>query len=94
MKMLIFVLLLLAAVPLAYANDLETIGTIKKDPLRGGNNYLILDSDGNAKARIEPDPLWHSNSNRYLILDKKCNIEGTIKPDYIRPNRWIIETKD
>ena len=92
MKKLIIALIFLAFVPLAYAGDLETKYIIKQDPLRGGDNYLIINDDGKATGRIKPNPMYPSDSGRYLILDKKGNETGIIRPDYLNKDRYIIET--
>jgi hypothetical protein len=81
MKKLICVLLFLAVVLFARADELQIKGYIKPDPLRGSNNYLIYNKDGKATGRISPDPLRPSNSNHYLIYDKKSNQTGRIRPD-------------
>jgi len=90
MKKIIFILICLCFVTLAFADDLKIKSVIKPDPLRGGQNYLLLNDDGNEKARIKPDPL---RSGRYLILDKKGNERGIIRPDYLWSDRLVIEKK-
>jgi len=92
MKKLILVLLSTAVMPLAWADELKIKGYIKPDPARGANNYLILKDDGNAKARLKPDPIRSSDSGHYLIIDKDGNESGRIRPDYINKDRYIIET--
>ena len=92
MKKLIWVLLCLAVVPFARADELKIEGYIRPDPLRGGNNYLIYNKQGKATGRISPDPLRPSSSSHYLIYDKKDNQTGRIRPDYIDKRRYIIET--
>jgi len=77
-------------VSIAGADDLKEWGAVKVDPMRGGQNYLLLNDDGNAKARIKPDPL---RSGRYLILNRDGNEKGIIRPDPIRQDSWIIEKK-
>jgi len=92
MKKLILILLLLAIIPLASADELKIKGYIKPDPLRGGNNYLIYNKDGKATGRIASDPLRPSSSSYYRIYNKKGNQTGQIRPDYIDNRRYIIET--
>ncbi len=92
MKRLILILVCLAIIPLASADELKIKGYIKPDPLRGGKNYLIMNKHGKATGRIAPDPLRPSSSNYYLIYDKKGNQTGRIRPDYLDSRRIIIET--
>ena len=89
MKKIVVILLCLAVAPLAVADQFKIKGSIRPDPLRGENHYLIYNKHGKAKARIAPDPI---RSNQYQIIDKNGNQTGRIKPDAIRTDRWIIET--
>jgi hypothetical protein len=92
MKKLFVILLCLAVAPLAAAGQFKIKGSIRPDPLRGGNNYLIYNKHGKATGRISPDPLRPSSSSHFLIYDKKGNQTGRIQPDYIDNRRSIIET--
>ena len=92
MKKLIIVLLFIAVMPLAWADELKIKGYIKPDPIRGAGHYLISNDDGTVKARIKPDPLWHGNSNRYLTIDKDGNESGRLGPDYLNKDSYIVET--
>jgi hypothetical protein len=94
MKIPIIVLLSIAVMPLAWADELKIKGFIKADPLRSNNHYLISNDNGKSKARIKTNPLWPQDSGRYLIIDKDGNERGRIKPDYINKDRYIIETVD
>ena len=92
MKKLIIVLLFIAVMPLAWADELKIKGYIKPDPIRGAGHYLISNDDGKTKARIKPDPLWPPDSGRYLIIDKDGNESGRIRPDYLNKDSYILET--
>ena len=92
MKKLIIVLLFIAVMPLAWADELKIKGYIKPDPIRGAGHYLISNDDGTVKARIKPDPLWHGDSDRYLTIDKDGNESGRIRPDHQNTDSYIIET--
>ena len=92
MKKLIIVLLFIAVMPLAYADELKIKGHIKPDPIRGANHYLISNDGGNVKDRIKPDPLWTGDSGHYLIIDKDGNESGRIRPDYFNKDSYIVET--
>jgi hypothetical protein len=81
MKKLIILLLTISVIPLVWADEFKIKGYIKSDPIRGADHYLISNDDGNVKARIKPDPLWHGDSGRYLIIDKDGNESGRIRPD-------------
>jgi uncharacterized protein YxeA len=89
MKKLVVILLCLAVASLAVAGQFKIKDSIRPDPLRGENHYLIYNKSGKAEARIAPDPI---RSNQYQIFDKNGNQTGRIKPDAIRQDRWIIET--
>jgi hypothetical protein len=91
MKRLIIALICLAMVPVASAGKINT-QVIKSDPVRGGDNYLILNDKDKATGRIKPNPLYPSGSGQYLILDKNGNETGIIKPDNINKDQYIIET--
>jgi hypothetical protein len=88
-KKLFVILLCLSFTSLAVAGQFKIKGSIRPDPLRGENHYLIYNKHGKAEARIAPDPM---RSNQYQIIDKNGNQTGRIKPDAIRTDRWIIET--
>ena len=92
MKKLIIVILSFASMPLAWANELKFKDYIKPDPIRGANHYLISNDDGNAKARLKPDPIRSSDSGHYLIIDKDGNKSGRIRPDFLNKDSYIIET--
>ncbi len=89
MEKLIVILLILSVAPFAVADQFKIKGSIRPDPLRGENHYLIYNKHGKAEARIAPDPI---RSNQYQIIDKNGKQTGRIKPDAIRTDRWIIET--
>jgi hypothetical protein len=66
MKKLIWVLLCLAVVPFAWADELKIKKYIKLDPLREDNNYLIYNKHGKATGRISTSStslacqeVWH-----------------------------------
>ena len=88
MKKIVVILLCLSFTHLAVAGQFKIKGSIRPDPLRGENHYLIYNKHGKAEARIAPDPI---RSNQYQIIDKNGNQTGRIKPDAIRTDRWIIE---
>jgi len=50
-------------------------GSMRPDPLRGENHYLIYNKHGKAEARIAPDPI---RSNQYQIIDRNGNQTGRI----------------
>ena len=92
MKKLIILLLCLFVVPLVIADDFKFKGYIKSDSVRGANHYLILNDDGNAKARLKPNLIRSPDSGHYLIIDKDGNESGRIRPDYLNEDSYIIET--
>ena len=91
MQKIIIFLLVISLTPLVWADELKIKGYIKNDPIRGANHYLILNDDGNAKARLKPDPIRSSDSGHYLIIDKDGNESGRIRPDYLNKDQYIIE---
>ena len=92
MKKLIIVLLSIAFMPLAYADELKIKGHIKPDPIRGTDHYLISSDNGNVNARLKPDPIRSSDSGHYIIIDKDGNGSGRIRPNYLNNDQYIIET--
>ena len=89
MKKIVLILLCLSFAHLAVAGQFKIKGSIRSDPIRGENHYLIYNKHGKAKARIAPDPI---RSNQYQIFDKNGKQTGRIKPDAIRQDQWIIDT--
>ena len=92
MKKLIIILLSIAFMPLARADELKIKGHIKPDPIHGAGHYLITNDSGRVKARVKPDPLTPGDSRRYLIIEKNRNQTGRIRLDYINQDSFVIET--